>query len=258
MKDVIEGLNLPKQLLDKTEKFMSTLFGSSAKEISGLFADKIRFIRMKNQVKIFKKTINVIEENGLTVKELDLKTLVPLIEYSSLEEDETLQSKWAILIANISSCPRNGLEPKLIKTLSNLSPIEAQVLDYIHSVFIYERKKYFTSSKSFKVKNYESEEEVELNYVNIHLSVVKAQFELSSELSKIIIENIESLGLIKFEDPEIEIDHGASDALLEDDKETGQKIKLELDVYANYYQSNKVQFTNYGKYFVEQCKSIKT
>jgi hypothetical protein len=136
MKEIIESINLPKQILDKAEKLISTIFGPSAKELGELFADKIRYKRLRNQVVIFNKTADLLEKNNLQAKELKLKTLVPLIEQSSLEDDEFLQTKWANLIANMCSTPETGLEPKLVKTLSNLSSLEAQVLDFIYKTYI--------------------------------------------------------------------------------------------------------------------------
>ena len=58
MKEIIDGLNLPKQILDKTEKFMAKLFGSATTEYGEIFADKVRFRRLKNQIKIFPNPFN--------------------------------------------------------------------------------------------------------------------------------------------------------------------------------------------------------
>jgi len=123
MKEIFDSINLPKQILDKTEKLVSTIFGPSAKEIGELFADKIRYKRLRNQIAIFSKTADLLEKNNLKADELKLKTLVPLIEMSSLEDDDILQNKWANLVTNMCSTPEIGLEPKLVKTLSNYEKI---------------------------------------------------------------------------------------------------------------------------------------
>lgn len=57
----------------------------------------MRSKRLNNQIKIFTKTIKILDENGLETRQLNLKTLIPLIEKSSLEDDEKLQDKWANL-----------------------------------------------------------------------------------------------------------------------------------------------------------------
>ncbi len=254
MKEIIEGLNLPKQVIDKTEKFMSTLFGPSAKEIGELFADKIRYSRMKNQIKIFKKTMDLVEEYKLEPKELKLKTLVPLIESSSLEEEELLQDKWANLIANISSSPESGFEPKLIKTLSNLSAMEAQAMDYIHEKFLINRRVVFERNKDYAWKKLKKVEDVKFNSVLIRFKEVKTKFKLTEEFTRIIIENLESLGLIKYQEPEIEIDSGTSDASIRDEEDRGPYVELDLDMSASFYQSDDFNITTYGNYFVHQCR----
>ncbi|WP_293691587.1 MULTISPECIES: Abi-alpha family protein [unclassified Spirosoma] len=147
MKEIIQSLNLPKQVLDKTEELMKTLFGPATKELGELFADKMRYRRLKNQINIFNKTVQLLEQNNLKPKELKIKTLVLLLEECSLEEDELLQEKWANLLANIATSPENGLKPRLVKTLSSLNPLEAQILDfsfeetYKNRIEEYERRK---------------------------------------------------------------------------------------------------------------------
>lgn len=253
MKEIIEGLNLPKQVLDKTDKFLSALFGPAIKEFGELFADKVRSKRLNNQIKIFNDTIKILEKNGLETRQLNLKTLIPLIEKSSLEDDEKLQDKWANLIANIASTPETGLEPKLINTLSNLSSLEASILDYISEEFEYKRKRIYDRSIETKRSRFKNIDDVKPDLVQITFKSVKEKFNLNDEFTTIYIDNLEALGLIRYEDPEIEIDNGFPEAALEEDKQ-GQKINVEIDVSANYIKSEDFNITSYGKYFINQCK----
>jgi hypothetical protein len=255
MKEIIEGLNLPKQILDKAEKFMATLFGPSAKEISELFADKIRYQRLKNQIKIFNKTIELLDKNNIEARELNLKTLVPLIEKSSLEDNELLQNKWAILLANITSSPETGLEPKLVKTLSNLSTLEAQVLDYCFDRYKLERERIYQDSKKYKWIHYETINDVKPDRVLIKFNWVKENFKLDDSFAKICIDNLNALGLVRYEEPVIEIETGNSKSELKNDEENGEYVDLNLDVSANYSQSDDFNLLTYGLYFIEQCNA---
>jgi hypothetical protein len=255
MKELIESLNLPKLLLDKTDKFMTTLFGPSAREIGELFADKIRYKRLKNQIDIFKKTIEILDSNNLNARQLNLKTLVPLIENSSLEEDGLLQEKWANLIANISSSPETGLEPKLVKTLSNMSSLEAQVLDFCYEQYNSERLRIFEKSKSSKWLNYKSVNDIKIDRVLIKFDLIQKRFNLTDEFTKICVDNLEALGLIRYEEPEIEIDNGDPTGALEENEDTGESsVKLNIEISANYNQSDDFNLTTYGNYFIQQCK----
>lgn len=250
MKEIIESLNLPKQVLDKTEKFMSKLLGPSVKEYGELFADKIRFKRLKNQVEIFNKTREILDKNGLEPNELNLKTLIPLIEKSSVEENELLQDKWSNLIANIATNPETGLEPKLINTLSSLSFLEAKILDFIFVMFLKNREKRYKQNLERKWHKWNNENDVPIDWVLILFKSVKEKFELTDEFAKIYIDNIESLGLIRFEEPEIEIDNGYPSGEVD-----GTSVDIELDITANYNRSDNFYLTTYGKYFINQCKT---
>jgi hypothetical protein len=254
MKEILESINLPKQILDKTEKVISTILGPSAKEIGEMFADRIRYKRLKNQIAIFSKTADLLEKNNLQANELNLKTLVPLIEKSSLEDDEVLQNKWANLITNMCSTPETGLEPKLVKTLSNLSSLEAKVLDYIFERFTIERRQQFERRLDYKWLNYSKEEDVKLHFVIIRLSCIKKRFSLTEAFAKICIDNLESLGLIRYEEPEIEIQNDSRNAEVKEEVSMGQYVDLDLDIYANYNQSEDFYLTVYGNYFINQCK----
>lgn len=251
MKELIEGINLPKVILDKAEKLISTILGPAAKEIGELFADKIRYKRLKNQVSILIKAADLLEKNNLQAKELKLNTIVPLIEQSSLEENEILQAKWASLIMNICSSPETGLEPKLVKTLSNLSVLEAQVLDYIFERFIQERNDKFEKSKESKYLKYNKVEDIKLYNVKIEFQWIKKKFNLTDEFSKICTDNLDSLGLIRYIEPEIEIENNSRNMVQDD--EDGSYV--DLDIYATYNQSDDFYLTTYGFYFVNQCKS---
>lgn len=256
MKEILEALNLPKQILDKTEKFMSKLLGPSVNEYGELFADKVRFRRLKNQIKIFNKTRELLEKNGLEPNELNLKTLIPLIEKSSIEEDELLQDKWANLISNIATTPENGLEPRLINTLSSLSSLEAQILDYIHEDFYVQQHLELARllKSSFNTKY--TLKDIKLEDITIKFSDVEKHFSLNKEFTKIYIDNLEALGLLRYEEPEIEIDNGSTSAdLNEDEKDKSQSVNLDLDISAYYNSSDDFHITAFGNYFVNQCKS---
>lgn len=256
MKELIDSLNLPKQIIDKTEKFLNTIFGSAAKEIGELIADRVRYRRLKNQIKIFNKTRMLLEENNLEARELNLKTLVPLIENSSLEEDDLLSDKWSNLIANMVSTPEDGLEPKLVKTLSNLSSIEAKVLDKSYDLFFDERKnKWDSYQKGLFKDRYSNEDAIKRDRVFIPYSRIHKIFNMSEELTKICIDNLEALGLVRYEEPELEIDKGFSEGTINEIEEGGS-VDLDLDITVNYYQSNNFCITYYGFYFIEKCQSI--
>lgn len=117
---ILDGLNIPKQILDKSEKLVKVLFGPSFDEIGGMISDHVKLRRLKNQIKIFSKAQILLKENNIDPKKVNLKVLAPLIELSSYEEEESLQDKWASLIVNILEHNSNILfQQNCINILTN-------------------------------------------------------------------------------------------------------------------------------------------
>ncbi|TDW49878.1 uncharacterized protein DUF4393 [Flavobacterium sp. 270] len=254
MKELIDSLNLPKQILDKTEKLLSTLLGEGFHEIGGIFGNKMRLKRLENQIKILDKANQIMEKNGKKPHQINLKTLVPLLEKSSLEENENLQIKWANLISNIASSKEYGIEHKLVITLSNLSSEEAKILDYLQSKFNYRRDQILERS----LLSHRKYNEINPNTIIFSFNDIKKQFNLTTEFANIYIDNLESLGILRNDDPDIDIEDGFSDGEIVEDKRRGmeQAVSLNLDLSTTYSKSEDYYFTPYGLYFVNQCKSI--
>ena len=131
--NVANSLNLPKQLLDKSEALLKTLFGASMGEVGGLLADQVRLRRFKNQISIFNKAQQLLKEHHIDPQRVSLKVLAPLIEYTSYEEDESLQDKWARLTAFILGGDEDTLfQQNSIAILSKLSATEANLMEQLY------------------------------------------------------------------------------------------------------------------------------
>lgn len=118
--------------LDMIKGFVKKLTGGSIEEAGLLFADKIRLRRLSNQIKILNKAKLIAQNNNIDVKQINLKILVPLLDYCSLEEEETLQEKWANLIANYADA-KNIYESTIFPyILSQLSTNEILILEDIY------------------------------------------------------------------------------------------------------------------------------
>ncbi|WKL47933.1 Abi-alpha family protein [Flavobacterium pectinovorum] len=115
--------------IDLVGGFIEKLAGSSLEEAGLLLADKIRTRRLTNQIKIFSEAKRIAEENNITVKQINLKLLVPLLEFSSLEEDETLQQKWSNLIVNFSDESQNYESSIFPFILSQLNKNDVEAFD---------------------------------------------------------------------------------------------------------------------------------
>ena len=96
------------------------------------FADIIRGRRAERQIKMLTRALAMLDESGLAPGWVPAKTLVPLLEFAGLEDDEDMQERWAALLANaaVGDAGREVV-PSFVRILQELSPPEAKMLDWL-------------------------------------------------------------------------------------------------------------------------------
>ncbi|MBW4429009.1 MAG: DUF4393 domain-containing protein [Nostoc desertorum CM1-VF14] len=120
--------------------FALTVKGDIYKFLSKVFegVDGIAIETVINEVRCFnaKRTAKAMEEiyerlnhAGIEPKKVPIKTLIPILENISIEEDETLSDKWSKLLE--SSIKGTFIHPSYIDILEKISPNDAKVLDII-------------------------------------------------------------------------------------------------------------------------------
>ena len=119
-----KGLELAKDFLDK-------LVMPAVEETGLLIKEKVTYWKFKNQVKILNKAKDYCEKHGIEPKTVSFKLLVPLIETSSLEEDELLQDKWAVLLGNLVDSDQNIENHVFPYILGQISTNEFLVLEKV-------------------------------------------------------------------------------------------------------------------------------
>ena len=105
------------------------------KELVGMLTDSIKGWRAQNMVKVLMGTKKLIDESGLSTSELSGKFFVQAIEKASVEDNDSLQIKWATLIANAST-GKITQDTKFISILSELNENEVKILDVLHREFL--------------------------------------------------------------------------------------------------------------------------
>lgn len=88
-------------------EFAGRIPGEPAAETGGLIADRIRFRRFKSWIKMAKGARELLDEAGIEPHQVPATVAIPLIESGSLETDESLQEKWAALLANAAANPES-------------------------------------------------------------------------------------------------------------------------------------------------------
>jgi len=203
IKDIVDALNLPKVVLEKADAFLRTLLGPATVEAGELLADKIRVRRFRNQVHVLRLAQEMLEGAGLKAQQVNLRTLVPLLERASLEEDPDIQQMWAALLANASQTTISGaLQTICIRVLSGISSYEARILQSIYSDFLTHR-----DSKIAKLREWNSRRtEPYASSFFYRPDDLVARARIGTDEGDFLIDNLLQLGVLRFEVPEVEDD----------------------------------------------------
>jgi hypothetical protein len=204
--------------IEANQKEISDFFGgiipSFVKEGGGILTDTVRFWRWKNQVNIIKKAKEKVEKSGLEKKQVPLKTLLPLIENSALEEEESIQEKWANILANAITAEKE-IKPNYAEILKELSSLEIIILD-----------------KLFDESNKESDYK-KRRLLQFSKQKISEIFKISDEQADLIIENLYRLNLCQ--------------------APAGQGVAIGEFKFA-LRTTEVFEFTTFGYHFVQSCK----
>jgi Abortive infection alpha len=119
------------KIIDAGKEFLQKIISPPLEEVGLLFADKVKFWRLQNQLKVLLKAEDFLKANNIKTKKVSLKLLTPLLEDCSMEEDENLQEKWASLLANTIREDSKIDTTVFSYILSQITTTEAQIFDKI-------------------------------------------------------------------------------------------------------------------------------
>jgi len=128
----IESVAIEKSV-ETAQGLFNKLFGPSFEEYGLMWADNVKVRRLRNQIKNLGKIDKIVSENNLTLKDVNLKVLVPYIENVSLEEDEVLQDMWANLMTSYVDSSKNLTTTVYPGILSQLSSEEVRIMNELRN-----------------------------------------------------------------------------------------------------------------------------
>jgi len=117
-------------ILAPVKDFANRLFGPAIDELGGILADPIKIYRFKRSVRLLEKAKRICDETGFEPKAVPLKTLLPILENASLEDDQDLHDRWANLLAN-AAIQDGSVHPSFTQILQGLTGSEALFLSAI-------------------------------------------------------------------------------------------------------------------------------
>ncbi len=252
-KAVQEASKLGGKSLGTAEKvggFFVKVFKEPTLEVVGIITDKLRFMRWKRTVVMVDEVNGILSARGVTTtRPVPPKLALPILEESSLEEDETLQELWTNLLANAMDPNfETSIRTAYVGIIKELEPIDAKILKTVYSTY-----KIITFpdriKKSFSVSQ-----------MNLLMGVPKKNLledlEISEEIYEDSMNNLFRVNCLEpFFDPHIDLlpEHSKqwdSDGKVKLVKNLHKYTKLPIPLYCG---TSRVALTLLGKNFIEAC-----
>lgn len=103
----------------------------------GIFEDRLRYMRWERQVRLMRRSEQLLAQLGLTgpTRSVPLNIAIPLFQGGSLEEDDAMQDRWAMLLVNAADATFKGeIRRAYLNILEQITPLEARILDTIYAL----------------------------------------------------------------------------------------------------------------------------
>lgn len=128
--DLADGIG---RATEKALDFIEKAVAGPIIEGTGIFTDKVKYWRFKNQVDTIVKARQYLKNKGIkTPKKMSIKDVSTLLEYASFEEEEIMQDSWAKLLSNAMD-PKNRFNACHLfsQVLNQISVNEFYILSYV-------------------------------------------------------------------------------------------------------------------------------
>lgn len=117
----------------KLGRFVDSAFGQAISNAVGLVSDRLAYYRFEKAI-LFKDKVEArLKKKGIdATRFVPVNFGLPILEKASVEDDETLQDKWAALLANAMDPTYVGpITRNFISILADLEPVDVRLLDDI-------------------------------------------------------------------------------------------------------------------------------
>ena len=111
-------------------KIAIQILGPAADEFAERLRDRVRLYRYGRQLECVRKAEKMVHDAGFAPRAVPIKTLFPLLEGASLEENDDLHTMWAALLANAAGPRRDEIvRPDFVRILREMTPQDALVMN---------------------------------------------------------------------------------------------------------------------------------
>ena len=116
--------------IEVTAKFLERIFGPPADALGGAISDPIERWRKKRNdraIETLTEAAELLSSANREPRAVPGRILFPILEHSSLEDDDDLRHRWARLLSRAAD-PEHGREilPSFPSILAELTPVEVR------------------------------------------------------------------------------------------------------------------------------------
>lgn len=105
------------------------LFGGAVEEIGGMWQDSLNFRRKARKERLLEKLAAKVEVAKFEPQQIPDYIWIPALTAAVQQDDETIEEKWANLLAAAADPTQEPMPPSFPKILAELTTSEAQFLD---------------------------------------------------------------------------------------------------------------------------------
>lgn len=134
VKEVAKATHKGLEVSEKLGQFFSMVLGETIKEAGKIGLDEVRAFRYSNLLRLSDKVDAKLKKRKLEGKTTPIpkRFAVPMIENASLESEDSIQERWAGLIASAMDPERHlSMRKVYIQILSSFEPLDVLVLEFL-------------------------------------------------------------------------------------------------------------------------------
>jgi len=227
---------------EKLGRFVSKVTGESIDAVTGILADRLRFMRWQRQLRLLDRCSDILRERGI-VGRLNIvspKLALPIIESASLEEDDELQDLWANLLTTaLDPSFKRTIRSAFIDIIKQLDAVDVRILHFIYDWN--EQRLIDYHQATGNMEGYTAHEREYLKYP-VERGLIIQELNLDSEL---YVDSIDNLFRVRCLAPYVDYERVVSG--------TDARLKSRYIEVPILYDCEVVCLTTFGISFVLAC-----
>jgi Abortive infection alpha len=117
--------------------FIAKFIGGPLEQGMGIFEDRLKYTRWERQQRLMQRAQEFMRRAGIDgpTRPVPLKLVIPILQGATLEEDDALQDRWAMLLVNAANAKFAGeVRRSYTSILEQLTPLDAHILDVVYAL----------------------------------------------------------------------------------------------------------------------------